>query len=358
MLTDCNECDARSFCRRSMGLTVLGLGVVAGLNFLVNPYAQYPSHILPPMVQTSRAEKVELFHACRNLPEGLVLGSSRTLKMEPDYLAAKTGVSFFNAGVNYGRVEDALAWLRYYETVAGHAPEIIVFGIDVASFSEGPIDSRLLNQRELIREVPDAVRWKDRTQVLRDLVSWQQMKYSCQSLVKAFRTSHGASVAQQEKDEFFRPDGLLVYRTRERQFAEGTYDITPALRYNEREYRAIFSKFSGIDPLRRDLMRTFAAHCQRKSIRLVAYLTPMHPRLLSYLVTSTPYAERKSEVWEFLSELSHEYTFDLVDMSRVDDFGGSPDLFVDGIHPLEANTRLIVDKLMASPGVRSRYVVQ
>ena len=126
-------------------LTSSGLGLIALLNLIVNPYAQYPTRCLPPLVQTSRTEKLALFSRCSPTPEGLILGSSRVLQLEPGYVSTKTGLNFFNAGMNYAKPEDYLAFVRYFERSAGCLPRMVILGVDVHAFSDAlPVDPHLL----------------------------------------------------------------------------------------------------------------------------------------------------------------------------------------------------------------------
>jgi hypothetical protein len=54
---------------------------------------------------------------------------------------------------------------------------------------------------------------------------------------------------------------------------------------------------------------------------------------------------------------------DFVDLSRLESFAGDPKQFVDGIHPLEPNTRRMIDRLVpvgerTSGELESRYALQ
>ena len=206
---------ARRFCAAVVLWAVTAWAAVAALNFIVNPYAQYPTQLVPPRVRTSRAQKLQLLNQMQPAPEGLILGSSRVMKLEPDYLQALTGYEFFNAGVNYGKPEDALAWVRYYQQHVGRAPRMIILGLDVAAFADDPpVDARLLSLPALAEQVPEAVRWRDRGRRWQELLSWQQSRASLQSLLLLATGSQPGA-----EDESFRADGLLIYHLREQQTA-------------------------------------------------------------------------------------------------------------------------------------------
>lgn len=345
---------SRAFCRQFVGLVAAGLSCAALLNFVVNPFAQYPSHWFAPAVQISHIKKVDLLREAAPVPEGLILGSSRVMKIEPDYLAKRTDLNFFNAGVNYALPEDHLAILRWYGERTGAFPRMVVVGIDITSFSdETQTDPRLLNHPELVRQIPEYIGWTDRWHRWIDLLSWQQTRESVRSL--AFQMRHRELP---EPDDVYRSDGVLVYRTRESQLAEGTYDFESPLQFNCHEYEARCRGFRRLSARRCDIFDEFARACESQQVRLVVFLTPMHPRLQDYLARRTEYEERRQELVRFLTQRAETGQFAFFDASDIASFGGDAAHFVDGIHPLEPNTRKLVDTLVKLRPGPAQYVVQ
>ncbi len=348
------ERNCRRFCQvfaAFTGTSFLGIAIV---NFVVNPYAQYAPCFLTPMVQTSRAQKVEMVGAREPIPDGLILGSSRVLKLEPDYLQEKTGYTFFNAGVYYGKPEDYLAFLRYYQDRFDRAPRMIVLGADVYAFSDVlPPDARLLNNVSLASRVPEAITLSDRFHRWQELLSWQQTKLSVKSL-----KIHLTSAELPAPDESFRSDGLLVYHERQSEIASGTYDFPDALDYNKREYRRLFSNFDKISAQRCQLFERFVNTCRANGTQLVVFLTPLHPELIGHLTETTDYRDRKQQVTRYLQRQAAKYRFALWDLVEIHSFAGDPTCFVDGIHPLEPNTRRIIDTILVPQPGKLDYAVQ
>ena len=344
---------------KSFVITVLGMAgsafvVVAALNLYVNPYAQYPTNFIEPLVQTSRAQKTELLATQESPPAGLLLGSSRVLKYEPAYLKERLGQSFFNAGVNYGKSEDYLAFLRFYENQFGCLPQTVIIGLDVHGFNDHlSTDSRLLNNRQLICSIPEAIPFSDRFQSLKELLSWQQTMSSLRSLRRA---SDEGGV--EPPHESFRSDGMIVYHERERQIADGIYDFSSALDWNKREYKQLFSGYGKLSKRRIELFYKTLDACQKGGSRVVVFLTPMHPDLDEYLSETTTYHARRNELVELLTTQSLEDGFTFADLSDISTFEGVSNQFVDGIHPLEANTRRVIDRLFATPMEGSQYALQ
>lgn len=321
------------------------LVVIAAVNFLINPYAQYPTNFVEPLVQTSRAQKVQLLQDCTTPPDGLILGSSRVLKFEPEHLHKQLGVSFFNAGMNHAKPEDFLAYLRFFRTTLAKAPEVIVIGLDVNTFTDAvPPDARLVNQPELSSLVPEAISIPNRMKRWSELIGWQQTRMSLASLKRHLRPGPGTDPV-----ESFRPDGLIVYHEREQQLADNNYDFESALAYNVDEYENLIGQFS-FSNQRRELFETLVRECAEANSRLFVFLTPLHPELRHHLLETTNYLSHREEVATWLSEIALANQFVFRDFSVLESFAGNPTQFVDGIHPLESNTRLMIDQLVETTG--------
>ena len=334
-------------------LSITAWASVACLNFIVNPYAQYPVRYFEPLVQTSRAQKVLLLGQMAAPPDGLILGSSRVLKLEPDYLQEQTTLAFFNAGMNYAKPEDHLAVLRHYHEETGRLPRMVILGLDITAFSDAnPVDARLLCQPELARQIPDAINFRDRYRRWQELLSWQQTKMSIQSLRRQF-----SGDTDEPAVESYRPDGLLVYHQRESQIAEGTYDFQAALNYNKREYMQLLTEYPRLSQRRCQLFETLVRLCHEGDVQLVVFTTPMHPELVEYLSSTTPLLERREELVRYLQGAADRHHFQFHDLTDIGSFSGDETLFVDGIHPLEPNTRQMINRLL-TPSPTATYAVQ
>lgn len=340
----------RRFCGSFATVFVLGVAALAALNWAVDPYAQYGTGWFPPVVHTSRAEKLELLDAC-GPPEALLLGSSRVMKFEPAYVQARTGLRCFNASVYYGRCEDFLALLRASHTRFGVWPRLVIVGLDVDAFVERPgPDARLLRNDRLRSEIPELLPWGARWGAVRELWSWDQTKQSLASLRR------GAEIArQQANEESFAPDGLIAYHRRERELAAGTYDLAGPLAYTQREYRRLYAGYQRLDPMRVRAWRELTELCRREGIELAAMLTTWHPEMASLQSEVAEFAARRDDVIALVREtLGPNDVF--VDFTDAATYDGDPAEFVDGVHPLEANTRRMLDVLLPAAGSARKEV--
>ncbi len=331
----------RRFVITVSSLAAAAFAVLASINFCVNPYAQYPTDWFEPMVQTMRAEKVEMLKRRQTAPEGLIVGSSRVLKFEPDFAEQVMGQGFLNAGVNHGKPEDYLAMLRLYRKRFGCMPKTLVVGLDVSAFNESlPVDARLLNHSELARQIPDVIPLADRFHRVRELLSWQQTMASARSVKRSLSGSESEPEIQS-----CREDGLIVYHQREAEIGQGTYDFDSAMAYTKREYKHLFVGYDRLSSARLEWFWETVGMCQAEGTRVIVLLTPLHPDLYEYLADGTTFLDRYQELRQLLEREGSERGFEFVDFTDIRAFGGEKERFVDGVHPLEANTRRMICRL-------------
>jgi hypothetical protein len=332
---------------------LLGLGSIALFNYFVDPFGQYDSGCFRPIVQDSRAEKLELIETIDEAPNGLILGSSRVLKIEPAYLESVTNLKFFNVGVNHGRPSDYVAWTRWYEQRWGKYPDVVIIGVDTAAFHEViPIDGRITGEPKLASLVPELVSIKEHCQLMTELVGFKQTKASLLAWL-----NHARGRNDRTKVEFFDRDGRIVYQQREKELESGTYDFANALEYNRGEFKSVYGSFRHLSTremtILASLVRTFRDH----NVQVYLFNTPFHPELRKSLEALPQFEEREREAKLFLEILSERTGSIAMDLSRIESFDGDASMFVDGIHPLELNTRKMIDRLLETPGA-NKYALQ
>jgi hypothetical protein len=336
-----------------VGFVCIFLCSLAVLNWMVNPYGQFSSRLLEPIVQNSRSQKVQLFDQLSSRPDGLILGSSRALKFEPAYLEKKTSCSFFNFAVNHGRPEDFLSIVRLYQYTYRSFPRIVVIGVDIASLNDViPDDARPSSEPRLFTCIRKDLPWHEEFDRYSQLLSYHQFKSSLQSLQ---RWAFGQRPTN-NTEEHIEPDGLLQYVRRQTERAQGTYDFEDAYRFNEREFLSIFRSMKCVSRTRMAYLRETVKLCKSNGCKVTLFTTVHHPKLLAALELHSSFSQVASEATRLLNELAVEEDIRLIDFSSIDHFGGDATEFVDGIHPLEPNTQRMVDCMFPSGEVK--YAVQ
>jgi hypothetical protein len=122
------------------------------LAYVVNPEGDFKTAYFPRMTLPDRETKLRLFERFSQSapPTGLVLGSSRSMKLKPSDLEKLFGGRFFNFAVTGAAVEDYCA-IYYWVRQLGVAPRQLVIGLDVEALDseEQYSGTAMLNVPEL-----------------------------------------------------------------------------------------------------------------------------------------------------------------------------------------------------------------
>ena len=124
----------RLFCFHFIFAVLILLAVVLGFNIIINPYGMYATNWLKPLVWSDRKEKLQLLEKYPEEVDLLVIGSSRTMRLDPELFYSLTGLEGFNLSVNHARTEDFLALVRYVVSKTRKKPRVVVVGVDINSF--------------------------------------------------------------------------------------------------------------------------------------------------------------------------------------------------------------------------------
>jgi hypothetical protein len=333
----------RAFSCWVLCLTSAGLLLIALVNWLVNPYGQYAPRFFRPIVQESRSEKVQLFNALESQPAGLILGSSRAMKFEPEYLHQKSSIRFFNFAVNHGRPEDFLAILRMYQQRYGQSPKRVLIGVDVAALDDViPSDARIAAEPTLHRHVKDVLPWGDEFDRVSQLLSFQQSASSIQSI----KLSTGLAKTRTQEVQFD-SDGVIQYLARQKQIDEGTFDLAAGLQYNAREFTAVFSRLKRLSKTRLGILRETLRHCKDNGCHVDLFVTVNHPELRKILAEKTQFLSLEATAIESIREICTEMNANFFNFGSIETFDGDSNDFVDGIHPRESNTRKMIDRMLS-----------
>jgi len=124
------------FVRWFLLLLALQLGVVATMNYLVNPRGMHSTTLLRPVVANVRAEKAYLLKHMQPKPQALILGSSRVMKIAPATVERLTRLRTFSAGNLTAYTEDHYVTLRYAVEQAGAQPRLVLLGLELEALHD------------------------------------------------------------------------------------------------------------------------------------------------------------------------------------------------------------------------------
>jgi hypothetical protein len=259
-------------------------------------------------------------------PGLVVLGSSRAMKVEPDYLQARTGLSAFNAAVSAGGPPDAWAFANFLHDRFPGARERVLWLLDVAAFRAKPPDSGLAGTPDL-------------AQYLGGPPSAAARAATARPTACTFRTSAGTRYSAR---------GLRVHDFHDAALARGA-TLADGLRVSIADYSRIYSRYPALSPTAEDWFARTVAALDSWGSPPVVVLTPLQPTLERTL-GPLGWSARHAEVTAYLHALQAHARLTVLDASDVSAFGGDPAAFYDGVHMTAPNVRTLLDWVLARTG--------
>ena len=320
--------------------------LAALLNFIVDPYGIYGVHLLPRTEINFYEKKLELFSNYQPPAEALIVGSSRGIALDPDMVEELTGKRAFNFSVPGAKAETFYATLRLAVEDFGDPVDELILAVDPESFHPTmPIQPESVYMAQCSRYFiynPDVqAGWAERVGLLFTL---DQTSESIDSLGSVLKASMG-----RQKMEF-RDDGYSTWVQREREIAEGTYNLESVLETRIRKYperSLMLSSFTHLGETRMKYWEDFLDLCEERGVKVYAFLPPYHPRL-SEVLHNFGADGILSEVSEYLEATVESHGGAYRDFRDIRSFGGDPNLFYDEIHMRPENATLLLENLLGA----------
>lgn len=334
---------------RFLGAFLAALAALAlvylGLVRLVDPRGEFGTGLFPVVELDARGEKMRLFgdYCATGAPEGLILGSSRAMKLSPRVLEAATGRRFFNFAVDNARTEDDLAiyrWVRQRRV----AVKLLVVGLDVeALHPEDEPDPGLVRNGELLQALargglpapglpaPPSGGLVRRLKDVKSLFTVEYLTQSSRAVRLALRPAD-RRVPQME----FERDGYLRYRLWERERAAGAFRFDQDLERCLAKYLARFEDMHQLSERRQASLRQLIREAQADGAQVLLFMTTLHPLTARYLEAHTSYATVRAAAAAYQQGIAGEGVA-AYDFSRPESYEGIPSGWYDCAHIDEAN---------------------
>jgi len=350
----------RGFAWLALALTAALCASIAGFNALVDPTAQLGTGVLEPVAAgpRDRTAKVELLGR-DPVPPLVVLGSSRSKKLDPRWLDAPDGVNGAVVGGDLFEARVLAAWLS--ERWAGFGdgrstayPQLVV-GVDVEQFRDSSLQgSGFLDVPELAQVARDEAAGSDGSvgdeldRLERLLLTWQVTKASAASVRARVRGGPKPGGAADERVESgFSSTGVPT--------ADAAWEAPGAPQRLSRPTPG------AIDRSIAELRATYEANGAtvddgavddlRALVRIVheadgppplLYVTPAHPQLAAAL-DDVGRRERSARVLALLREVARGGRAVVIDCSKCIDPDQSN--WIDGTHPSPLGARQLAARL-------------
>lgn len=312
------------------------LVALAALNILVDPLGYFGMGLLPRATWDDRDAKARLFLAQQLRPQALVLGSSRTMKLDPACIQSATGLTAFNFGVSGGRPEDFDAIFQFVNANAGRSvsriflgvePDILLDDVALGAFAR---QSRYLGPYVRADRVPPQ-------EYAAAALGQGATTLSLASIVHAARVGVASAPAVE-----LRPDGMLRYTRDEDEVRRGVFDAGKRSAAQLPGLRQAFSDAHHIAPSRVALLRRMLGRAREQSIRVDAFIPPTHPAIVAEL-QRTAFAERLRETETLLQTLAAEGLLEYHATIPGERIGITSDGYFDAYHLMQRNA----DRLLA-----------
>jgi hypothetical protein len=276
-----------------------------------------------PRVIDDVSVKADMIEGLSTPPQLIILGGSRGLRIEPAYLKQKTGLETFHAGVPNERSEEAWALTHFiHERFPNVRPRYL-----------WPIHVKFLRA------------WQHVTPSL--VLDPRLNRY----FDAAFLDAQRAALPRKFKvgDRTLRLTDPARYAPDGRMIKERDWDQARIERLIDQYTRRWITKFGPGSPTIDDDERLYfektLGYMNELGAAPVIVLMPLHPRHY-HAVAHRGWLEARDDLMTYFDSLAGSYDFSVVDLSRVESFGGDPDGFYDAYHPRVENTRRIVDEIL------------
>jgi|GEM_PF-4453061 len=329
---------ARAFLRLVILLIVLGMSGQAGLNYLLNPMGRWGTRHLIPAKDDQRYYKVDLLAHANPAPEILVLGSSRSRGLDPSYISRVFSRPAFNASVEAGSVQDWLGFTGYAVSELKYPVRLLIIGVDAGDFvMHTNRQQHPANVPELRRQL--AHPWFDwfKTRIYlwspaMTRASWTVIKkWWNQTNVNGFYYDDGEDIQRKRPDarENWRPDGFNPYlpghaASQEISISVGIHQTNTEVQPGHLKDFERLVKFAGA-----------------RGIKIVAFLTPITPRLYQALTQQTNYNQTLERTRSILRTAERQGVI----ICEVEHLPFNYREWADPDHPGPGSSRLIVDTL-------------
>ncbi|HEY3377199.1 MAG TPA: hypothetical protein VGL77_06845 [Armatimonadota bacterium] len=315
---------------------------------LVDAHGDFHTGLFPVIIQDSREQKMALFRqASAQGINGIILGSSRSMKLRPDELRRLTGQRFFNFAVDNAKTEDYLAIYRWVRAQGVH-PKCIIIGLDIEAMHNDDIpDTRLVRNAVLYREVTGTRPW------IPQLDASEQVLTRCkQTFTNTYLADTLKSVrlrlrhADSKPISGFEADGYLRYYRWEWEKAHGTFNLKAELTQSTAEYSRRLHGMRALSSTRERYLETLLSEARADGASIVIWLTNLHPQVTGQLAQTTDYPLLLRATQAYLRKLRNTRQIRAQDYHDPRNYGGSLTDWYDGAHIGETNARLVVEGLV------------
>ncbi len=327
---------------------------------VVDPRGDFGTALFPVVELDARTEKMRLFQQYIGTTrlDGLILGSSRAMKLRPETLETSLGQHFFNFAVDNARADDYLAIYRW---VREHNIRLksLILSLDVeALHDDDQPDPGLTRNVALLKALEQGavpsdgslVRHSPLAAMIEPLRAYRSMftiTYLDDSVrsVRFFLWPDSRLLPLLE----FERDGYLRYRLWESQRAVGTFQFERDMERCLYKYATRFRDMTTLSSRRTAYLRQLVQDAQAHGTKVAVWITSLHPTTERHLAAHTQYPALLDAARHSLTSMGQDFGVPTFDFSTSARYNGIADGWYDCAHIDESNadrvTAILADAL-------------
>ncbi len=354
--------DHARFVRWLLGAIAIAIVLLGGALWWLDPTSVTGRSTRFSVVENGgiRQAKLDLMEELDVAPDVLVLGSSRSMQVDPDDIFEISGATGFNGAVSGGTSEDMYLYARYAGDLWGDQFPHLVLGVVNDVTRDGGTAS--LDPR-LKRYLPRARTERGTLEVLRELLQVRTLKAAIRS-TRHVVPRDGATALLDPEGGTDRVDAELARPGRQKNNrrdllsdrgmsypsdADTEGSLQSRIDRQMEEYLASSfapgDTFSGADERGMSLLRRTIELANAHGDTPTLWTTPFQPDARERLPAA--YDERRARFHAAIAKLQDDpdLRFEFVVLDELATFDGDPEGFLDGIHMSVDNTRRVLEHL-------------
>ncbi len=287
--------------RRTILILAFPLLIIGGTNYCFDPdYTLRRNYIRPfvdallegkmisgPVNVNSRTLKKEWISRLPELPDVVVLGSSRTLALSQE---AIPGQRFFNASVTNCTFQDMYAFLNVFETKWANLPPTIIICADQWLFGNA------FDEKQWLVNRPDFERMARKAGVNPDLKiqskweldkEWLKELFSAKYLIRSLKAC--GKTEPFEIVQSVRPDKMMFLPDGSRHLPIPVTNIPStelSVKATDYFYSSRDEHFTDLDKTQQHLFRQLIGYLENHGCKIIVFIPPYHPETYRLLEQS------------------------------------------------------------------------
>jgi len=249
-----------------------------------------------PAPEYTRTTKISLIRVLTSAPQLVILGSSRAMRIAPDYVQRLTGYAGFNASVTSGSIADAYCFARFIHDSFPGSTQRYIWLVDVEQFRLDTLREGTLGQPELAQYLPE---WALAAGVASDRAAPRARKSDAAAAQDPAATSGSAAhnvigdqpaaptgtpSARYGNEAVWLANGYLLWNRWDYLRRHGR-TLKMGVAQSVRKYRLIYPRaYTRLCSTPRRLAEETIRLMNEWGVQPVIVLSPYHPRLLTRIV--------------------------------------------------------------------------